>query len=68
MDILSFIIIKFVSMKIFLSILLLCIHINFAQVSSIAIITEPQVGAELNAENLINAVNDINKRENVGRV
>ena len=55
-------------MKIFLSILLLCIHINFAQVSSIAIITEPQVGAESNAENLINAVNDINKRENIYRV
>ncbi len=55
-------------MKIFLSILLLCIHINFAQESSIAIIAEPQVGDESNAENLINAVNDINKRVNIYRV
>jgi len=54
-------------MKIFLSILLLLfyININFAQQNSIAIITEPQVGAESNAENLIDAVNDINKRENI---
>lgn len=55
-------------MKIFLSILLFYIHINLAQESSIAIITEPQVGAESNAENLINAVNDINKRGIIFRV
>ena len=55
-------------MKIFLSILLFCFNINFAKQNSIAIITEPQVGAESNAENLIIAVNDINKRENILQV
>ena len=52
-------------MKIILSILLFCFHFSFAQESYFALLTEPQVGTETNANNLIEAVEDINKRQNV---
>jgi outer membrane protein assembly factor BamB len=39
-----------------------------AQEYSFAVITEPQIGAQENAENLLQAVDDINKRENISQV
>ena len=36
-----------------------------AQASNIALITEPQIGIQENAQNLIKAVDDINKRKNI---
>jgi len=55
-------------MKLFFSILLLTIHLNYAQQSDFAIISNPEIGSEENATNLIEAVNDINKRQNVSYV
>ena len=55
-------------MKIILSIILLGLHISFAQESHFALITEPQISSEDNANNLIDAVNDINKRKNISYV
>lgn len=42
--------------------------ISFAQQTYVALITEPQIGSQDNANNLIQAVDDINKRENVSYV
>ena len=42
--------------------------ISFAQVSYTAVITEPQIGIQENANNLIQVVDDINKRKNVSQV
>jgi outer membrane protein assembly factor BamB len=55
-------------MKIILSLLLLTFQFSFAQESNFAIITDPQIGVEKNANNLIEAVNDINKRQNISNV
>jgi outer membrane protein assembly factor BamB len=56
-------------MKLILSILLLlCINFSFAQEGNFALITEPQIGVHNNAANLIDAVEDINKRQDVSYV
>jgi outer membrane protein assembly factor BamB len=55
-------------MKIILSILLFCFHFSFAQESYFALITDPQIGAQSNANNLIETVEDINKRQDVSYV
>jgi outer membrane protein assembly factor BamB len=55
-------------MKLFFSILLLTFHFSFAQQNDFAIITNPEIGSEENATNLIEAVNDINKRQNINYV
>jgi len=55
-------------MKIILSILLLSFHFSFAQENSFALITEPQIGSEDNANNLIEAINHINKKKNISYV
>ncbi len=55
-------------MKIILSILLVCFQFNFAQESYFAVITEPQIGAETNSNNLIEVVDDINKRQDISYV
>ncbi len=55
-------------MKLILSVLLLTFQIGFAQENNFAIITDPQIGSEKNANNLIEAVNDINKRQNISNV
>jgi len=55
-------------MKLILSIILICFHFSFAQESHFAIITEPQIGSEDNANNLIEAINHINKKKNISYV
>ena len=55
-------------MKLILSILLICFHFSYPQESYFALITEPQIGSENNANNLIEAVNDINKKKNISYV
>ena len=55
-------------MKIILSIFLVFIQLSFAQEANFAIITEPQIGAETNSNNLIEVVEDINKRQNISYV
>lgn len=53
------------------SLLTLCLLINnisFAQGSYTVLITEPQIGIQENANNLIQVVDDINKRKNVSYV
>lgn len=52
-------------MKIILSILLFYNVLIFAQESYFALITDPQIGAQNNANNLLEAVDDINKRQEV---
>ncbi|MGB5286846.1 MAG: metallophosphoesterase, partial [Ignavibacteriaceae bacterium] len=51
-----------------LTLLLLAGTILFGQVNYTALITEPQIGIQENANNLIRVVDDINKRENVSYV
>lgn len=55
-------------MKILYSILLFNLHLLFAQQNYIAIITDPQVGPQDNAMNLIDVVDDINKGQNIAQV
>lgn len=55
-------------MKTILSILLLSLHFSFAQVKQIAVITNPEIGPQSNAMNLIEVVEDINKRQNIVQV
>jgi outer membrane protein assembly factor BamB len=55
-------------MKIFFSVLLLSFHLIFAQGNYVAVITDPQIGPQSNAMNLIEAVDDINKRQNIAQV
>jgi len=57
--------IKFVLMKIILTISLLSLRLSFAQLSQVAVITNPEIGPENNAKNLIEIVDDINRRKNV---
>jgi outer membrane protein assembly factor BamB len=51
-----------------LAVLLFTATISFAQQIYVALITEPQIGPQENANNLINVVDDINKRETVSYV
>lgn len=51
-----------------LFLLLIKLNFSFAQESSFAVITEPQIGTQESASNLIEAVNNINSRENVSQV
>ncbi|HEY6435669.1 MAG TPA: PQQ-binding-like beta-propeller repeat protein, partial [Ignavibacteriaceae bacterium] len=44
------------------------IQFSFAQESYFAVIAEPQIGAETNANNLIEVVEDINKRQEISYV
>ena len=55
-------------MKIILSIFLVCIQFSFAQEGYFAVITEPQIGAESNSNNLIEVVEHINKRQGISYV
>ena len=62
------IIIKFAVMKLLIPILLLSLHVSFAQGNYIAVITNPEIGPQNNAMNLIEVVADINTRQNISRV
>ena len=62
------IIIKFAVMKLLIPILLLSLHLSFAQGNYIAVITNPEIGPQNNAMNLIGVVEDINKRQNIAHV
>jgi outer membrane protein assembly factor BamB len=55
-------------MKILFTILLLSFHLTFAQARFIAVITDPQIGAQSNALNLIEVVEDINKQKNIAQI
>ena len=55
-------------LKFSLFLLLLNVSISYSQVNYTAVITEPQIGLQENANNLIKVVDDINKRENVKHV
>ena len=55
-------------MKLFFTILLISFHFGFAQPGYIAVITDPQIGPQSNAMNLIGVVEDINKRQNIAQV
>lgn len=55
-------------MKIIFSILLLSLHVCIAQVNQIAVITNPEIGPQSNAMNLIEVVDNINKRNNIIQV
>ena len=47
---------------------MLTLQFSFAQGSNFAVITDPQIGSQNNANNLIEVVNDINKRQNISNV
>ncbi|MCW8824141.1 MAG: PQQ-binding-like beta-propeller repeat protein, partial [Ignavibacteriaceae bacterium] len=51
-----------------IALLLFLGSVSLAQINYTALITEPQIGSQENANNLIQAVDDINKRENVSYV
>ncbi|MDZ7623388.1 MAG: PQQ-binding-like beta-propeller repeat protein [Ignavibacteriaceae bacterium] len=55
-------------MKLLFSILLFSLHFGLAQPGYIAVITNPQIGPQNNAMNLIEVVEDINKRQNIAHV
>ncbi|MBE0572360.1 MAG: PQQ-binding-like beta-propeller repeat protein [Ignavibacteriaceae bacterium] len=55
-------------MKFLLSILFLSIQFVSAQVTQIAVITNPEIGPQSNALNLIEVVEDINMRQNITQV
>jgi outer membrane protein assembly factor BamB len=55
-------------MKLLYTILLVSLHFGFAQPSYIALITDPQIGPQNNAMNLIGVVDDINKKQNIAHV
>jgi outer membrane protein assembly factor BamB len=50
------------------SLILLLTGFFYPQIRYTALITEPQIGIQENANNLIQAVDDINKRKNISRV
>ncbi len=52
-------------MKIFILIFLLNLSLTLAQSDQIAVITNPEIGAGSNSANLIQVVEDINKRPNI---
>jgi outer membrane protein assembly factor BamB len=55
-------------MKILIPIFLLCLQLSFAQNSYIAVITNPEIGPQSNAMNLIEVVADINAKQNIAHV
>jgi outer membrane protein assembly factor BamB len=55
-------------MKPFFLVLLFSLHLSFAQGSYVAVITDPQIGPQSNAMNLIGVVEDISKRQNIAHV
>lgn len=55
-------------MKIFISTLLVSIGLTLAQSNYIAVITNPEVGPQVNAMNLLEVVEDINKQQNISYV
>jgi hypothetical protein len=55
-------------MKIMISILLFSLHFSLAQVNQIAVITNPEVGPQSNAMNLIDVVKDINNHQDITQV
>jgi hypothetical protein len=62
------IIIKFEMMKLFYSVLLFSVHLSFAQSNYVAVITDPQIGPQINAMNLIEVVDNINNQQNIAQV
>ena len=54
-------------MKFLFSILVFSIQFDFAQPGYIAVITDPQIGPQNNAMNLIEVVDDINKRQHISQ-
>lgn len=62
------IIIKFEQMKLIFSVLLFSFHLSFAQGDYVAVITDPQIGPQSNAMNLIEVVADINDQLNIAHV
>lgn len=62
------IIIKFAVMKLLIPILLLSLHLSFAQGSFFAVITDPQIGPQSNAMNLLDVVEEINLQQNISHV
>jgi hypothetical protein len=59
---------KFALMKIFISIFLFSFSLTFAQNSYIAVITNPEVGLQSNAMNLLEVVEEINKQQDISHV
>jgi len=55
-------------MKLFFLVLLFSLHDGFAQGSYLAVITDPQIGPQINAMNLIEVVEQINKQQNIAHV
>lgn len=55
-------------MKIIFLILIFCHQFSLAQTSYVALITDPQIGSEDNSARLIEIIEDINKRQNIGLV
>lgn len=55
-------------MKILITIFLLSLQLSFAQSSYIALITNPEIGPQSNAMNLIEAVADINAKQDIAQV
>jgi len=55
-------------MKIFISILLFSLSLTLAQSNDIAVITNPEVGPQGNAMNLLEVVEEINKQQNISFV
>jgi hypothetical protein len=55
-------------MKLFFSVLLFSLHYGFAQGSYVAVITDPQIGPQINAMNLIEVVDQINNQQNIAQV
>jgi outer membrane protein assembly factor BamB len=55
-------------MKLLFTILFISFYFGYAQSGYIAVITDPQIGPENNAMNLIGVVDDINKRQNIAQV
>lgn len=59
---------KFAMMKIFILILSFSIGLTLAQSNYIAVITNPEVGLQVNAMNLLEVVEEINKQQNISLV
>jgi outer membrane protein assembly factor BamB len=55
-------------MKLLIPIFLLSLHLSFAQGNYIAVITNPEIGPQSNAMNLIEVVVEINTRQNIAQV
>ncbi|MCU0405943.1 MAG: PQQ-binding-like beta-propeller repeat protein [Ignavibacteriaceae bacterium] len=55
-------------MKIFISILLFSLGLSYAQSNYIAVISNPEVGLQSNSMNLLEVVEEINKKQNISHV